>query len=66
MMLNMSSRNTQPLVCPLMTMRHDDVVIWYKDGKPIPSDNDDTSTVHSTNTSEDLFDCSYHYRAAFS
>jgi hypothetical protein len=34
----MTSVATQALVCPVPGIRHDDVVIWYKDGQPIPTD----------------------------
>ena len=47
---NMSSWAIQPLICPLQ-LRRNDLVIWYKDGQPIPSDSEDTTTAHSTNTS---------------
>ena len=47
---NMSSWAIQPLICPLQ-LRRSDLVIWYKDGQPIPSDSEDTTTAHSTNTS---------------
>ena len=51
LIMNMSSWATLPLVCPLRMLRRDDLVIWYKDGQPIPSDGEDTTTVQSTNTS---------------
>ncbi|KAK7493899.1 hypothetical protein BaRGS_00014781 [Batillaria attramentaria] len=35
---NMTSSDPRPLLCPIHSSSHDDVVVWYKDGKPVPPD----------------------------
>lgn len=47
---NMTSATPQPLWCPVQTTSHDDLVIWYKDGLPIPPESGNQNQWTSTIT----------------
>lgn len=49
--LNATSLATLSLVCPVLGVQHNDLVIWYKDGQPVPSDNTDPAARGPQSTS---------------